>query len=130
VRRLLLDGEIIDEGLGVLGLERDDARELAFEVRVVRVEAVGDEVRVLLVLREDNRLAESVAAGHANAARHEVLQHLVDCVLVEQPLVDRFGLDAIGNAVLLIPLERVPLVLVVLGQLVVRDAFTLELERH
>ncbi len=43
-------------------LNVDHARELAFVVRIVRVEPLGDEVGVRLVLREDDRLAEPVAA--------------------------------------------------------------------
>ena len=63
-------------------------------------------------------------------ARHQVLQHLVDGVLVEQPLVDRLGLDAVGHVAVVVPLQRVPLVLLLLGQVVVLDALALELERH
>src|SRR5438046_2483375 len=44
VRRPLLAREVIDQVLHVLGLERDDARELAPIVRVVGVEALRDEV--------------------------------------------------------------------------------------
>jgi hypothetical protein len=46
-------------------------------------------------------------------------QHLVHGVLVEQPLVDRLGLDPVRDAAVLVPFERVPLVLLVLGQVVV-----------
>jgi hypothetical protein len=83
-----------------------------------------------LVLGEDDRLAEPVAARHLLAPRHQVLQHLVDGVLVEQPLVDRLGLDAVGNVAVVVPLQRVPLLLLLVGQLVVLDALALELERH
>ena len=83
-----------------------------------------------LVLGEDDRLAQPVAAGDLQAARHQVLQHLVDGVLVEEPLVDRLGLDAVGHVAVLVPLQRVPLVLLLFGELVVLDALALELERH
>ena len=92
-----------------------DARELALVVRVVGVEALGDELGVGLVLGEDDRLAEPVAARDLQAARHQVLQHLVDGVLVEQPLVDRRGLDPVGDVAVLVPLQRVPLVLLLLA---------------
>ena len=48
-------------------------------------------------------------------AGHQVLQHLVDGVLVEQPLVDRLGLDPSGTSPVLVPLQRVPLLLLLLG---------------
>ncbi len=63
-------------------------------------------------------------------ARHQVLEHLVDGVLVEQPLVDRLGLDPVGDVAVLVPLQRVPLVLLLFGQIVVPDALALELQRH
>ncbi len=83
-----------------------------------------------LVLGEDDRLAQPVAARDLEAARHQVLQHLVHGVLVEQPLVDRLGLDPVGHRAVVVPLQRVPLVLVLFRQLVVLDALALELERH
>ncbi len=47
VRRLVLVREVVDQALRVLGLEGDDAGELALVVRVVGVEALGDELGVL-----------------------------------------------------------------------------------
>ena len=47
VRRLVLDREVIDQALGVFGLEGDDPGELALEVRVVGIEALGDELGVV-----------------------------------------------------------------------------------
>ena len=67
VRRLVLAREVVDQALRVLGLERDDARELALVVRIVGVEALGDELGVLLVLGEEDRLAEPVAARDLDA---------------------------------------------------------------
>ena len=130
MRRLVPRREAVDQALRILGPEGDDARELSLEVRVVGVETLGDELGVALVLGEEDGLAEPIAAGHGHAARHQVLQNLVHRVLVEQPPVDGFGLDAIGNAAFLIPLQRVPLLLVVFGQLVVPDPLALELEWH
>ena len=66
----------------------------------------------------------------AHAARHQVLQHLVHGVLVEQPLVDGLRLDAVGHVAFVVPFQRVPLVLVLFRELVVLDALALELERH
>jgi hypothetical protein len=132
VRRLVLVREVVDQALRVLGLEGDDPGELAPQVRVVGVEALGDELGVALVLGEDDRLAQPVAAGDLEPVRHQVLEHLVDGVLVEQPLVDRRGLDGWSGtpSSVLVPFQRVPLVLLLFGQLVVADALALELERH
>jgi hypothetical protein len=50
VRRLLLVREVVDQALRILGLEGDDTRERTLQVRVVGVEALGDELGVLPVL--------------------------------------------------------------------------------
>jgi hypothetical protein len=57
VRRLVHRRERVDQVLRVLGLEGDDPRKLAPVVRIVCVEAFGDEVGVLLVLGENDGLA-------------------------------------------------------------------------
>ena len=86
------DGEIIDQALRILRLEVDDPRELAFVVRVVDVEPLRDELRMVVILGEDDGLAQAVPAGHFQAARHQVLQHLVHGIFVEQPAVYRLRL--------------------------------------
>jgi len=44
--------------------------------------------------------------------------------------IDSLRLDPLGHVALVVPLQRVPLVLVFFGELVVFDALALELERH
>jgi hypothetical protein len=75
---------------------------------------------VLLVLREDDGLAQPVAAGDLVAVGHQRREHLVDGVLVEQELVELLGADGVRRPVLA-PLERVPLVLLVVAEVVVAD---------
>ena len=55
--------------------------------------------------------------------------HVVDRVLVEQPLVDLGGFDAVGDFVLA-PFQHVPLVFFLLAQVVVAQAGAHDLERH
>ena len=75
---------------------------------------------MVLVLGEDDRLAEPVAAGDLVARRViRCREHLVDGVGVEQPPVERLGVDRVGDVAVLVPLQRVPLVLLLLGQVVV-----------
>ena len=95
------------------------------------VEALLDELGVGLVLGEDDRLAEPVAAGDLVAVGHQGGEHLVDGVLVEQEPVELLGVDRVRRPVLA-PVEGVPLVLLLLGQLVVGDALAEELgaDRH
>lgn len=88
------------------------------------------ELGVRLILGEDDRLAETVAARHCLPARHQVREHLVDRVLVEEPLVDRRRFHPVWRAFVLVPLERVPLLLFFLGELVVGDPLARELQRH
>src|ERR1700733_1826132 len=73
VGRLVLGGEVIDQTLRVFGFESDDAGELSLEMRIVRVEAIGDEVGMVLVLGEQNRLAEPVAACNGKTSCHQML---------------------------------------------------------
>ena len=91
-------------------------------MRVVRIEALVDELRVVVVLGEDDRLAEPVAVRDLQPMRHQMLEHLVDGVGVEQPLVDRGGIDLVGDVAVFVPLDRVPLFLFLVGQIVVADA--------
>ena len=56
-------------------------------------------------------------------------EHLVHGILIEQPFVDRLGLDALWNVALVTPFERIPSVLVFLGEIVVLDTFALEFQR-
>jgi len=58
-----------------------------------------------------------------------VPEHLVHGIFVEQPFVDRLRLDTLGNVALVIPFERIPSVLVFLGEIVVLNAFALEFQR-
>ena len=73
---------------------------------------------------------ETVAAGHFLAARHEMRQDLVYRVLVEEPLVDGLGFDAVGHFPVFAPFLCIPLFFLFLREVVVFDAFPLELERN
>jgi hypothetical protein len=50
------------------------------------------------------------------ALRHQLGERLVDGVLVEQKLVELFRGNSIGR-ILVTPVQRVPLILLVLGQI-------------
>ena len=116
--------------LRVSDLEIDHAGEMAGKVRVVGVEALRDELGMGVVLGEDDRLAEPVAVLDLDAVRHQVLEHLVDGVGVEQPLVERGRVDCAGDGAVVVPFERVPCLLLLVGQFVVADAAVEELQRH
>ena len=73
---------------------------------------------------------ETIAAGHFLATRHQVFQHLVDGILVEEPLVDRLGFHAIRHVAVVVPFHGVPLFLLLFGEVVVFDAFPLKFQRH
>ena len=80
MRRLVGSREVIDEALGMIDLEVNHAGEVAVVVGVVRVEALGDKLGVVVVFGEDDRLAQPVATRHRLASRHQVFQHLLRCV--------------------------------------------------
>src|SRR5262249_16353339 len=100
--------------------------ELPFQMRVVDIEPLLDELSMILVLGKDDRLPEPVAAGDPQPARHQVLEYLVYRIDVEQPLVNRCSLDLPWNIAILIPLDRVPLLLLILRKFVVFDSFVLK----
>ena len=113
----------------------DHCRERAVVLRIGVIEARGDEIGVLLVLGEDDGLAEAVAARHTVATRHQDFQRLIDGVGVEQPLVDRLRRHLIGILVLVefvAPVLSLPTLLLLLGQVVVLDSLPREREwnRH
>ena len=60
------------------------------------------------------------------AARHQMLQHLVHGIRVEEPPVDGLDFDPVRHGTVVVPLQRVPLARVLFRQLVVRDALALE----
>jgi hypothetical protein len=57
-------------------------------------------------------------------------QHLVDGVFVEQPFVDGLSLDGARDVAFFVPLDGIPLILFLLGEVVVRYSFPLKFERH
>ena len=80
---------------------------------------------MLVIAREDDRLGQSVATVDGVAVLHEMLQHLVDRVVVEQPTVDGGRVDPLRQpAIVLIvaPVEALPLRLLFLAERVVVDA--------
>ena len=113
MRHLVLGGEVVDQALRVFGLESDNSCKLALVMRVVDIETLGDKLGVVVVLGEDDGLAQPVAASHLLPARHHMRQHLVHGVGIEQPLVERFCANFIGRSAVLVPLQRVPLLLFV-----------------
>lgn len=64
------------------------------------------------------------------AASHQVLEHLVDSVDVKQPFVDGRRFNLVGDIAFVVPLFRVPFILVIFGQVVVCNPFTLEFQRY
>ena len=130
MRHLVALGEVVDQALRVLGLVGHHPGEGALVVGVVGIEAPGNEVGVVVVLGEDDGLAQAVATGHLPAMGHQGGQHLVDRVLVEQPLVERLGIDLVGRVAVFAPFKLVPAGLVLVRQVGVADALALELQRH
>ena len=99
-------------------------------MRIVGVEPLLDELRVVLVLGEDDGLAQPVAARHLQPVGHQVRQHLVDRVVVEQPLVDRLGARRCRAVPSSSHSSASHCSFSSSRQVVVADALALELERH
>ncbi|WP_370023122.1 hypothetical protein [Planotetraspora sp. GP83] len=114
VRGLVALGEFVDQILGESLPVGDDLGELPSEFREERVEALRDGLGVVVVPGKDDRLTETVPAFNLRAVRHQRDERLVDGVLVEQELVDLIDADLIGEVVVLRPVDRVPLLLVLI----------------
>ena len=129
MRRLLRDREVVDQALRVAGAVGDHPREMPRVLRVGDVEPRRDELRMTLVLGEDDRLGQPVTVGDLEPLVHHLGQHLIDGVLVEQEPVDLLRRHLVGGAVLT-PLQDVPIVLLLLGQVGVFDALPQEPGAH
>ena len=99
---------------------------VARKPRVELAEALHDEASMLLVLGEDNSLAEVLPAIDADSLVHECLEHRVDRLLVEHPAHNLRVRDEVGDVLpglLEVVLKRAP---VGLGELVIGDAVVQE----
>ena len=108
----------------------DRARKMALQMRVVDIEALLDELRMAPVFGEDDRLAEPVAAGDILSILHQMPERLIDGIGIEEPGIQLMRIDFDRNAAVLVPFDRVPFLLLLLGELVISDAFANEFERH
>ena len=103
-RRLVRLFEIVNDGLriGVVADHPlDESRVLGLQLRVELAEAFPDKLRVALVLGKDNGLADAVTTRRLDAPFHQVLQHRVHSVGVEDELIQLFGRDKGGQGVVL-----------------------------
>ena len=132
MRQLFRLGELVDGTLGVIGVVIDDLG-IARQLGIGLPKHLQNLLRVGVVFGKDDRLAQLGAVVDFQPVGHEDVEHLSDGVLVEHPLVQRGG----GNAVrcLAVPAKGVLISrLVLLGQLVVHNAllqkFELRLHRQ
>ena len=100
---------------------------------VLVVEPLFDELRVRMVAGENDRLGRPVAALDFVPVLHQVLQHFVDGILVEQPTVDGGRIDAIRQVSgfhIVPPVQGFPPLLFLVAEGVVVDALAGEPESH
>ena len=122
--------EVVDDALNVGHGVVHDTRDRAFVLWVVDVETLRNELGVCLVLGEDDRLPDPIPASNRLSMRHQMREDLVDRVLIEEPLVNSLRFDAIWNVAFLVPLQGVPLFLLLFRELVVLDPASLKLQRN
>src|SRR5262249_28928644 len=111
--------KIIYQVLNIVSLEVDHPSKLAFVVRVIDIKTLSDELRMVVILGEDYGLSQAIPTGDRKTTGHQVLQHLVHGILIEEPPVYCFSLHTSWYRTVVIPVERIPLVLFFFGQLVV-----------
>ncbi len=97
-------------------------------MRIVHIEAFFDELGMILVLGKQNRLTQQITTCDGLPTRHQMLEHFIDSIGVEQPLVDGRCFHPVGDVSVLVPFLRVPLVFLFLAQVMVLDSVTLELD--
>ncbi|MGC1481449.1 MAG: hypothetical protein WA771_13180, partial [Chthoniobacterales bacterium] len=90
-------GKIVQQALRVLRVVVDDPRKMAVVLRVMVVETSLDELRVLVVAGEDDRFSETIASLHLVPVFHEMAEGFVDRVFIEEPTVDRGGVDPVWH---------------------------------
>ena len=86
-----------------------------------------------VIAREDDGFGQPVAAFDVVAVLHEMLQHLVGGVGVEEPAVDGGGIDPLQSPAvvpLIAPVEALPLCLLFLAERVVVDALARKPQIH
>ena len=91
--------EVVNDGLciGVVADHPlDESRVLGLQLRVELAKAFPDKLRVALVLGKDDGLADAVTTRRLDAPLHQVLQHRVHGVGVEDELIQLFGRDKGG----------------------------------
>jgi len=71
---------------------------MALEMRVIGVEPLRNELGMRSVLREDDGFTELFAIIDLQPGFHQMLEHLVHRVGIEQPFVQRRGLHGFGVA--------------------------------
>ena len=75
-----------------------------------------------MVTGKDNRLGQAVSSVNLVAMFHQVLQHFVNRILVEEPAIDGRRIDTIWDALrisVFSPIQILPLGLLLLAQRVV-----------
>ena len=133
VRGFVLFGKVVEDALWVFCVVVDDACEVSCVMRVVEIETLLDEYRVVVIAGEDDGLAESVASFDLEAFFHQVLEHFVYRVGIEQPTVDCGGLHGVrcaDVAVVVSPVERFPFGFLRIAEIIVADAVAGEFEIH
>src|SRR5260221_10080488 len=101
-------GEVIDEALCIRHPMVYDPRESPLVMGIVGIESLNDKFSVRLVLGEDDRLPNAIAASYLEPSRHQVFEDLVDRVLVEEPLVDGWWFDPCRSVAVIVPLDCIP----------------------
>ena len=118
--------ELINQRLGVLDLVVDYTGSLAGQVGVVVIKTLTDELGMLMVASKDHGLAKTIAGGIKAALGHQHFKAFVDSVGVEQPGVDRAGIHTARVLHRLLPVEQVPLGLLVVAEIGIADALARE----
>ena len=85
--------ELVQEVLRLAFVVVNDPQKGPTVLRVILVEPLLNEKSVLVVLGEDDGLSNAVPSCHLDAIGHEVFEHLVDGVGVEEPFVEGTASD-------------------------------------
>ena len=98
--RLVRLFEIVNDGLRISIVTDDPLDEagiLLFQLRIQLAKPFPDKFRMALVLGKDDGFADAVTARRLDAPFHQVLQHRVHGVGVEDELIQLFGGIKVGR---------------------------------
>ena len=122
MRRFLRLLEVVNDRLRVCIVADNTLCKCTTVFGVQLIKPLQNELRVALVLGEDDGFTQSVTASNTDAALHQILKHRVNGCLVENEFVQLCRRNEVRHQTVLNKVLFIPF-LVLIGKVVVCDTF-------